>query len=125
MDIDGDGDGMCKQTLNPTNSDQFERKTRDTDLSKMRCCLYFSDWLHESVSHDDADVSAGVPIRPARQVPEVGLHQVVWRLSQIQFEQVQSSRLLGQGNVNSLLKSINDRHKVLLYRCMDRYTKIQ
>ena len=77
----------------------------------MCCCLYFSDWLHKSVSHHDADVGAGEPVCPVRKAPEVGLHQVVRRLSQIQSEQMQSSRLLGQGNVNSLLKSIGDTQK--------------
>ena len=80
----------------------------------MCCCLYFSDWLHKSVSHHDADVGAREPVCPVREVPEVGLHQVVWRLSQIQFEQMQSSRLLGQGNVNPLLKSVSDTQNAFI-----------
>lgn len=77
------------------------------------CCHLFEvggrldlpDGLHESVPDDDADVGAGVAVCFVGELPQVGLAQAVWRVAQMETEHLGPSRLLGQRDVDTLLKS--------------------
>lgn len=66
--------------------------------------LDLPDGLHESVAHDNADVGAGVAVRFVGELPQVGLTQAVRRVAQVEAEHLSSRWLLGQRDVDSLLK---------------------
>jgi len=61
--------------------------------------------LHESVPDDDADVGAGVAVCFACKLPKVDLVQTVRRVAQMKSKHLSPSRLLGQRDVDPLLKS--------------------
>lgn len=71
----------------------------------MRGRLDLPNRLHESVPDDDADVGAGVAVRFAGELPQVGLAQAVWRVAQMETKHLSPSWLLWERDVDTLLKS--------------------
>lgn len=67
--------------------------------------LDFSHWLHKCVSHDDADVGTRVTVRLLAQRDEVGFGEAVGRSAQVQLEHEGACVLLGQRDVDPLLKA--------------------
>lgn len=70
----------------------------------MRGRLDLPDRLHEGVPDDDADVGPRVAVRLLAQGGEVGLGQACGRGAQVQLEHKGAGVLLGQRDVDSLLK---------------------
>lgn len=72
----------------------------------MCCWLDLANRLHESISDDYANIGPRVSIGFLAQGDEVGLCETVGCGAQVELEHGRSGVLLGQWNVNSLLKSV-------------------
>lgn len=77
-----------------------------THLFEVRGRLDLPNGLHERVPDDDADVGSGVAVGFARELPQVGLAQAVWRVAQMEAEHLSPSWLLGKRDIDALLKSV-------------------
>ncbi len=73
-------------------------------LFEVRGGLHFPDRLHESVSHYDTDVGSGVSVCFVGELTQVWLGQTVRGVSQMQAKHGRSGRLLGERDVDALLK---------------------
>lgn len=71
----------------------------------MGCGLHLSYRLHESISDNDRNICARVSIRLLSEVHKIGLGEAVGSRAQMEFEHEATGMLLGQGNVDPLLKS--------------------
>lgn len=80
--------------------------------------LDLPDRLHERVPDDDADVGAGVALGFAGELPQVGVVEGVRRVPQVDPEHLRSGRLLGQRDVDPLLKP--ERIIQIFTRLVDR-----
>lgn len=77
-----------------------------TTYSLEVCCrLDFSNRLHESISDNDADICTRVSFCFLAKSHEIRLCETVGGRTQVEFEHEGSGMLLGQRDVNSLLKS--------------------
>lgn len=67
--------------------------------------LDLSNRLHESISDNDADICTRVSFCFLAKSHEIRLCEAVGGRTQVEFEHERSGMLLGQWDVNSLLKS--------------------
>lgn len=72
----------------------------------MGCRLDLSNRLHQGVPDDDADVCSRVAVRLLAQSDKVGLRETVGGGAQMELEHEGASVLLGQWDVDPLLKSV-------------------
>ncbi|MEQ2179770.1 hypothetical protein GOODEAATRI_028563, partial [Goodea atripinnis] len=104
-------EGLNFSTLNPR-----ERRCGVREpllyLFKVGSRLDLPDWLHESVPNNDADVSARVAVRFARELPQVGVAQAVRRVAKMKSKHLGPGRFLRKRDVNPLLKSDATEDKV-------------
>lgn len=70
--------------------------------------LNLSDRLHKRISHNDRNIGSGIFVGLLRQLLQVFFGQHVRGISQMNLEHGQSSVLLGQWNINSLLETSPD-----------------
>lgn len=75
-----------------------------THLLEVRGRLHLAHGLHERVPHDDADVGPRIALSLACQLLHVGLRQAVRGVAQVQLEHLCPCCLLGQRDVDPLLK---------------------
>ena len=76
--------------------------------------LHLPDWLHEGISHDDANVSAGVAVCLKGELPQVGVTQAVRRVAQVETEHLGPRRFFWEGDVDTLLKPGNPEIRLFL-----------
>ena len=88
-------------------------------LFEVRGGLNLPDGLHESVPDDDADVGAGVTVRFVSELPQVGLAQAVRGVAQVEAEHLRSRWLLGQRDVDALLKPSTQHADIYPKQCWD------
>lgn len=73
-------------------------------LFEVCCRLNLPNWLHQSVSDNNADICSRVPVCLLAQRDEVGLCEAVGGGAQVELEHEGTSMLFRQGDVDPLLK---------------------
>lgn len=73
-------------------------------LFKVGGRLNFADWLHEGVSHHDADVGTRVALGFLPQRDEIGFREAVGGGAEVELEHERAGVLLGKRDVDALFE---------------------
>lgn len=95
----GAGDSSCRAHPGPPWA-----VAAPTHLLEVCGRLHLAHGLHQGVPHDDADVGPRVAVSLAGELLDVGIRQGVRGVPQVQPEHLGPRHLLGQGDVDPLLK---------------------